>query len=428
MTNAESVWKLSAGISDYSSLFFIFLTVLYMVLVICEGTWERQRKAMLQDSALLIVIFLITSGLCVRSRVSGGEQDSMILFKIPYAFLFIMGICGFLFAGIQMFGIFKRCRNYLRENAIQESLDNLPSGIVFFDGNGMPKLMNRRMHQICMNLAGRDIQNITELEEALSKPLKEQVFFDDDLKVYGFSDGSVWKFSEKEIITTGGDRFSQVLASEVSELYQSKVLLKRENQKLQEMSAAMKELSKNVVTLTREEETLSMKMRVHDNLGYSVLAAQRMLMRESEEDRDIFLSQWKQTLDLLNKDNESVEDEQLHRQVQDRAKFLGVKIIYTGEKIWEFHIFRLLDIILLEALSNCVRHAGASELYVKFGSAEHEWGVVITDNGQKPEKNIKEGGGLSGMRKKVEQCGGTLRICSDPIFSITVKIPKEVRR
>lgn len=408
--------------------FFIFVTVLYMVLVICEGTWERQRKAMLQDSALLIVIFLITSGLCVRSRVSGGEQDSMILFKIPYAFLFIMGICGFLFAGIQMFGIFKRCRNYLRENAIQESLDNLPSGIVFFDGNGMPKLMNRRMHQICMNLAGRDIQNITELEEALSKPLKEQVFFDDDLKVYGFSDGSVWKFSEKEIITTGGDRFSQVLASEVSELYQSKVLLKRENQKLQEMSAAMKELSKNVVTLTREEETLSMKMRVHDNLGYSVLAAQRMLMRESEEDRDIFLSQWKQTLDLLNKDNESVEDEQLHRQVQDRAKFLGVKIIYTGEKIWESHIFRLLDIILLEALSNCVRHAGASELYVKFGSAEHEWGVVITDNGQNPEKNIKEGGGLSGIRKKVEQCGGTLRICSDPIFSITVKIPKEVRR
>lgn len=408
--------------------FFIFLTVLYMVLVICEGTWERQRKAMLQDSALLIVIFLITSGLCVRSRVFGGEQDSTILFKIPYAFLFIMGICGYLFAGIQMFGIFKRCRNYLRENAIQESLDNLPSGIVFFDGNGMPKLMNRRMHQICMNLAGRDIQNITELEEALSKPLKEQVFFDDDLKVYGFSDGSVWKFSEKEIITTGGDRFSQVLASEVSELYQSKVLLKRENQKLQEMSAAMKELSKNVVTLTREEETLSMKMRVHDNLGYSVLAAQRMLMRESEEDRDIFLSQWKQTLDLLNKDNESVEDEQLHRQVQDRAKFLGVKIIYTGEKIWESHIFRLLDIILLEALSNCVRHAGASELYVKFGSAEHEWGVVITDNGQKPEKNIKEGGGLSGIRKRVEQCGGTLRICSDPIFSITVKIPKEVRR
>ena len=238
----------------------------------------------------------------------------------------------------------------------------------------------------------------------------------------------MWKFSEKEITTTSGDRFFQFLASEVSELYRNKVLLKEENQKLQEMSVAMKELSKNVITLTREEEMLSMKMRVHDNLGYSVLAAQRMLMRESETDQDIFFSQWKQTLDLLNKDNESVEGEQLHRQVQERAEILGVKIIYTGEKVWESHISELMDIILLEALSNCVRHAGASELYVKSGSEEQELIIVITDNGQKTEKNVKEGGGLSGIRKRVEQCGGTLKICAESKFSMTVKIPKEVRR
>ena len=408
--------------------FFIFLTLLYMILVIYEGTGKRQRKMLLQDSALLIVIFLITSGLCARQRMLYGEEDSMILFKIPYVILIVIGICGFLYVGLKIFGIYKYRKNCLRENAVQESLDNFPSGIVFFDGNGMPKLMNRKMYQICQNLAGRDIQNITELKEALGHPLKENVFYDVDLKVYCLADGSVWKFSEKEIITTAGDHFFQVLASEVSELYRNKVLLKEENQKLQEMSVAMKELSKNVITLTREEEMLSMKMRVHDNLGYSVLAAQRMLLHESEADRDVFLSQWKQTLDLLNKDNESVEGEQLHRQVQERAEILGVQIIYTGEKVWESHISELMDIILLEALSNCVRHAGASELYVKSGSEEQEWIIVITDNGQKTEKNVKEGGGLSGIRKRVEQCGGTLRICAESKFSITVKIPKEVRR
>ena len=87
-----------------------------------------------------------------------------------------------------------------------------------------------------------------------------------------------------------------------------------------------------------------------------------------------------------------------------------------------------MDIILLEALSNCVRHAGASELYVKFSIEEQEWVMVLTDNGQKPEKNIKEGGGLSGIRKRVEQYGGTLRISAESKFSIIVKIPKEVRR
>ena len=407
--------------------FFIFLTLLCMILVIYEGTGKRQRKMLLQDSALLIVIFLITAVLCVWQRAF-YEEDSMILFKIPYVILIVIGIGVFLYVGLKIFGIYKYRKSCLRENAVQESLDNLPSGIVFFDGNGMPKLMNRKMYQICQNLAGRDIQNITELEEALGHPLKENVFYDVDLKVYCFADGSVWKFSEKEIITTTGDHFFQVLASEVSELYRNKVLLKEENQKLQEMSVAMKELSKNVITLTREEEMLSMKMRVHDNLGYSVLAAQRMLLRGSEADRDVFLSQWKQTLDLLNKDNESVKGEQLHRQVQERAEILGVKIIYTGEQVWESHIFELMDIILLEALSNCVRHAGASELYVKCSSGEQEWIMVITDNGQTTEKDVKEGGGLSGIRKGVEQYGGTLRISAESKFSIIVKIPKEVRR
>ena len=407
--------------------FFIFLTLLCMILVIYEGTGKRQRKMLLLDSVLLIVIFLITAVLCVWQRAF-YEEDSMILFKIPYVILIVIGIGVFLYVGLKIFGIYKYRKSCLRENAVQESLDNLPSGIVFFDGNGMPKLMNRKMYQICQNLAGRDIQNITELEEALGHPLKENVFYDVDLKVYCFADGSVWRFSEKEIITTAGDHFFQVLASEVSELYRNKVLLKEENQKLQEMSVAMKELSKNVIMLTREEEMLSMKMRVHDNLGYSVLAAQRMLLRESEADRDVFLSQWKQTLDLLNKDNESVKGEQLHRQVQERAEILGVKIIYIGEKVWESHISELMDIILLEALSNCVRHAGASELYVKCSSGEQEWIMVITDNGQTTEKDVKEGGGLSGIRKRVEQCGGILRICAESKFSIIVKIPKEVRR
>ena len=132
---------------------FIFLTLLYMILLICEGTGERKKKAMLQDSLLLIAAFLITSGLCVRQGFY-GEEDFMVFLKMPYGILINMGICGFLFAGIQAFGIYKRRTNCLRENAIQESLDNLPSGIGFFDRNGMPKLMNRKMYQLCRNLAG----------------------------------------------------------------------------------------------------------------------------------------------------------------------------------------------------------------------------------------------------------------------------------
>ena len=136
--------------------FFIFLTLLCMILVIYEGTGKRQRKTLLLDSVLLIVIFLITAVLCVWQRAF-YEEDSMILFKIPYVILIVIGIGVFLYVGMKIFGIYKYRKSCLRENAVQESLDNLPSGIVFFDGNGMPKLMNRKMYQICQNLTGRDM-------------------------------------------------------------------------------------------------------------------------------------------------------------------------------------------------------------------------------------------------------------------------------
>ena len=338
--------------------------------------------------------------------------------------LTLIGIGGFVFAVRQIIEIYRQEKYDLRENAIQESLDNLASGVGFFDERGMPKLINRKMYQICRELTGRDIQGVSELQAALAHPFTDRVFYDSDFQVYRFADNSVWKFSEDIIVTADGEQFYQFLASEVSELYRSKQLLERENRKLQRMSAAMKEFSKNVVNLTREEETLTMKMQVHDNLGYSVLAAQRMLIREAEEDKEVFLSQWKRTLDLLNKDNESTEGE-LHKRVQERAKALGVKLFYMGEFPKEQNISELMGLILLEATSNSVRHAEATELYVKLSNEFHEWVMVITNNGRMPDKDIIEGGGLSGLRKKVEQYNGIVRICSNPQFSLTIKIPKK---
>ena len=51
--------------------FFIFLTLLCMILVIYEGTGKRGRKMLLSDSVLLIVIFLINNSclVCVATGV-----------------------------------------------------------------------------------------------------------------------------------------------------------------------------------------------------------------------------------------------------------------------------------------------------------------------------------------------------------------------
>ena len=93
--------------------FFIFLTLLCMILVIYEGTGKRERKMLLPDSVLLIVIFLITAVLCVWQRAF-YEEDSMILFKIPYVILIVIGIGVFLYVGLKIFG------SYVSENLMNE--------------------------------------------------------------------------------------------------------------------------------------------------------------------------------------------------------------------------------------------------------------------------------------------------------------------
>ena len=47
----------------------------------------------------------------------------------------------------------------------------------------------------------------------------------------------------------------------------------------------------------------------------------------------------------------------------------------------------------------------------------------ITNNGPAPPENFTEGGGLSGMRKKLEPYGGTLRAVASPRFVLEIHIP-----
>ena len=404
-------------------VFFLLIALVYFLLILYEIIWKQKGKQIIINMAVFTVSFLAASCFQVQSLVFYDEQDSFLFLQIPYAVYAAAGTGGIAYAAMQIRKTISRGKDRLQGNAIQESLDNLPSGVGFFDEKGMPVLINRQMHRICGYLTGRDVQSAAELREALEQPLEDRVSYDPDFQVYCFVDGSVWKFSEDFAVTESGERFLQFLASEVSELYESKQLLEKENRKLQEMSAAMKELSKNIVALTREEETLAMKMRVHDDLGYSVLAAHRMLMQDSEENREAFLFQWNRILNLLRKENEPAAGE-LHQKVQERADSLGLKLIFTGEIPDDPTAAQLIGEILLEAVSNSVRHAGATELYVKMSSQNHDWMVVITNNGRKPDREIEEGGGLSAIRKKVENQNGTVKICSFPAYSLTIKIPK----
>ena len=161
--------------------------------------------------------------------------------------------------------------------AIRESFDNLPSGISFFDASGMPVLCNRTMARIVFALTGRDLQSLTELRTAL-ETLPEGSKATRDGNHYLLPDGSAWQFSFLQITDQAGTSYTQAVAAEMTELYCGAQELAQSNQALEEVAQHLRRMTQNAVAIMRQEEILSMKMRVHSEVGTSVLSTRRYVM------------------------------------------------------------------------------------------------------------------------------------------------------
>ena len=75
-----------------------------------------------------------------------------------------------------------------------------------------------------------------------------------------------------------------------------------------------------------------------------------------------------------------------------------------------------------EAVTNAIRHANSTEVYIKIkGDTEHTK-MTIRNNGKKPKAEIIENEGIKGMRRKIAQIGGKIEIITKPEFLINIEI------
>ena len=167
-------------------------------------------------------------------------------------------------------------------NVIKESFDNLPIAVCFFDRNGLVRLVNRRMLEISAVLLGTEFQTLFELRYALlAPPNKEISVIDKSFPVLRFPDGKSLRFEETEITVNSREKYTQVTAADVSKLALRQGELKEENKRLADANRRVKRLYDNMAEIVREEEILSMKMRVHDDIGHSILSALRKRIEKS---------------------------------------------------------------------------------------------------------------------------------------------------
>lgn len=309
-------------------------------------------------------------------------------------------------------------------NIIKESFDNLPMALCFFNSRGIACLVNRRMHWVSTQLLGSSVQTLSELERALASPPDTVEQLSTQPPTYRFSDGSIFRFTQEVIRDEEGHCYTQVTASDVTELVRQQYALEEENQRLEDANERLRQLMEQMPEIVREEEILTMKMRVHDDIGHSILSARRALLQEADlstirENAAV----WEKSISLLHRANGMAQPDDAVEYAVSRGKALGVQVILEGKLPEAASERQLLALAISECVTNCVRHAGGTELYVRLRDAGSMLTITITNNGAAPEGTIREGGGLSGLRRRVAAAGGRMTVYSSPRFALVVMLP-----
>ena len=304
-------------------------------------------------------------------------------------------------------------------HSVKEAFDHLPSGVCFFNQNGTLTLCNHKMYQVFFDLTGKDLQSLPELQELWERRANGR---GRDTDVFLLDDGHAWRFAQEQITTQDGSSYTQVTASDVTELYLRQIELEEDNQKLKEDAERIRRLSANIISLIREEEILSMKMRVHDDIGRSVIAT-RQFLQQGKPMEELDLTAWKNAIRLLKHENEQSEQQDAVTELMNAAYSLGIKVFFDGTFPEEAAVKALFLSVIRECMTNAVRHAGAKELYVRLRRDGHTASVCVTNSGAVPEGEIAEGGGLTSLRILVKKSGGSMEVKAVPGFELTVSVP-----
>ena len=309
---------------------------------------------------------------------------------------------------------------------IKESFDSLPIAACFFDKNGVVRLINRRMLTLASWLRRGGIQSLAEMHSALQSPPASVCCLDLRLRIYRFPDGKALRFAQEQITTKAGVQYTQITAADVTELIRKQEQLTAENAKLTEANERLRLLLTQMPEIIREEETLAMKLRVHDDIGHSILAARRALLQYAgQEEIRANAALWERSISVLYRSSQMTAPSEPLEAAKRRAEGLGVRVLLTGSEPQAQRMRALSALAICECAANCVRHADGTELYVCFWREPGCMEVTLSNNGAAPKGKITEGGGLSMLRQRVEEAGGKMEIQSLPCFQLTLRLPRE---
>ena len=345
-----------------------------------------------------------------------------------YALLYIAALFFWLLRGIRV-SVVRYCeiRTSISYLSVKDAVDSLHTGILFSEPDGAITLVNAQMQRIMTVITGRIHRNARYFYELLTSgelsPGCRKTEYEGQILCL-LPDETAWVFTRTEI-QIRNKRYIQLTVADITERWALTAQLQQQEKLLVLRGEELRALIVGLQTLSQTREFQNAKLRAHDVLGKQLTMLLHSVSSGQALDYDLLRTQLKSLLADLKSRQSATSPRDKLTNLRQTFNTIGVDIHLDGELPEDDTKGYMFVDIISESVVNAVRHGFASSVFVQIEYSDGSWHLEITDNGNvhSPLRPIREGGGIGGMRGKLESCGGSLVVANQPHFILRAFLP-----
>ncbi len=301
-----------------------------------------------------------------------------------------------------------------------EALNLLPHGVLCARPGGQIVFMNDVMRAILTQTGNKgDLGDARDLFQELQGRRNGMQL------AVSLNDGRVFHVSSKNDAGMRSEGLYYIVAWDVTAEEKINRELAQANEQRQRQNDEISRLLRNILYASHQEAALQMRGAVHDIVGQRLSILHRHL--EDDDLDDATLAQIRESLVSLLDDLRPAEDvppEATLEAMVNTFGLAGLEGVVDGSLSPDEETARLQLRVFREAVTNALRHGNARRVWVTLGEEGDEVFVRVENDGEWSTAAIIEGNGLRGLRKAVEDQGGTLKLDpAAPRFSLEARVP-----
>ncbi len=414
-----------------------YLIVVIMILLfagqlfLCLWTFRQRRAPFWRFWDLLITLmeFSIMTGLMNGLFVIQWRNPQDLnaleerLFASPCLITVGIEVILFLLLVSSAVANFRYRSRHMTGGAIKETMDLLPVAICFGDRKGRVVMANLKIQTLCRAMTGRRLTDIPAFWQAIMESGTEQN------GQYLVEADRSYLFVRKDIHIEERP-YTQITATDVTDLYRVSQQLQKQNRRLQDLLLRMRAYSAEAYDLAMDREILNARIAVHDEIGHVLLLGRYYLEHPEMVDEAGFLSLFRQTNESLLYEAEQPDDaitDAVEAAIR-MAQRIGVEVRISGTYPVEGAGTALLAQAIRESAANTIKHADGKKIEVEIEEDDFDRMITIRSDGKVSAEPVRPKGGLLSLQQALEAAGGELQILNATVFTLRLRLPKEMER